>query len=284
MSLQSITSNAVSTLSQLYKKYPRGGKLVILLITLFLVSALYTPDPTSSSFQFPGLLPSHYPPSRHPSNALLDMRLSKAGEQLSLTCPKSNEPIYVDPGLSKAQEQRYEHLRKGKGRIMVVSAVKDIEGQLPDFLNSLIVLITYLGPERLSFSIVEGPSGDCTAQALELVVGPTLLSLGVPQNHLHLVTRVSKINFSKHNRIELLANLRNKALSPLWSNSTMVKGKRRDVTEAVVFINDVYLKASDVLEVLHQHKKSGAGISTAFDWMERKPAHYYDVWVGRTVS
>jgi hypothetical protein len=48
-------------------------------------------------------------------------------------------------------------------------------------------------------------------------------------------------------------------------------------------VNDVFLKASDVLEVLHQHKKSGAGISTAWDWMERRPEYYYDVWVGRTV-
>lgn len=170
---------------------------------------------------------------------------------------------------------------------MVVTTVREIQSQLPDFLNSLIVLITYLGPHRLSFSILEGPSGDCTADALERVVGPTLLSLGIPQNQLHLVTRESKIDFSQHNRIEVLAELRNRALSPLWAGASETnKGKEREHegVEAVVFVNDVYLKASDVLEVLHQHVASGAGISTAWDWMERKPAYYYDVWVGRTVS
>jgi hypothetical protein len=44
------------------------------------------------------------------------------------------------------------------------------------------------------------------------------------------------------------------------------------------------------LELLHQHVKaeeaSGqeTGITSGWDWYERSPAHYYDVWVGRTVS
>lgn len=165
----------------------------------------------------------------------------------------------------------------------MVTTIREIESQLPDLLNALIVLVTFLGPTKLSFSILEGPSGDCTPVALETVLGPTLLGLGIPPHHLHLVTRESKIDFGKHNRIEVLAELRNRALSPLWSPSR--KGKEKDEkVDAVVFLNDVYLKAVDVLEVLHQHKRSGAGISTAWDWMERKPQYYYDVWVGRTVS
>jgi len=272
--------------SRFYHRQPRIAQLVLLVLGILLLSAIHHPDPTSPSFQFPALLPSHYPPSRHPSNAVLDSRLAKATAALAEACPGPAEPVYVDPGLTIAQERRYNHLRKGKGRIMVVTTVRDIQSQLPDLLNSLVVLITYLGPHRLSFSILEGPSGDCTAKALEEVVGPTLLGLGIPQHHLHLVTRESKIDFSKHNRIEVLAELRNRALSPLWSNGSDGKGKGRQTekTEAVVFVNDVYLKASDVLEVLHQHKRNGAGISTAWDWMERKPAYYYDVWVGRTVS
>jgi alpha-1,3-mannosyltransferase len=160
---------------------------------------------------------------------------------------------------------------------MIVTTIREIQSQLPDLLNALVVLITFLGPNKLSFSILEGPSGDCTATALENTLGPTLLGLGIPPNQLHLVTRESKIDFGQHNRIEVLAELRNRALSPLWSAT------KKEKVDAVVFINDVYLKASDVLEVLYQHKKSGAGISTAWDWMERIPAYYYDVWVGRTV-
>jgi alpha-1,3-mannosyltransferase len=83
-----------------------------------------------------------------------------------------------------------------------------------------------------------------------------------------------------------LAGLRNKAMEPLWDDRN---GVGRDIG-AVVFFNDVYMKARDVLELLHQHVKaeeqSGqeTGITSGWDWYERSPAHYYDVWVGRTVS
>ena len=269
--------------SRFYHRHPRLSQLALSLFALFLISSLQHPDPTSPSFQLPGLFPSHYPPSRHLSNPALNTRLTTAAANLSQACQSPIEPIHIDPGLTPAQERRYEHLRRGQGRVMVVTTIREIASQMPDFLNALIVLVTYLGPSRLSFSILEGPSDDCTAQALENVLKPTLLEMGVPERHLHLTTRESKIDFSKHNRIEVLAGLRNRALSPLWTSTSKGKGKADDAVEAVVFVNDVYLRASDVLEVLHQHKRAGAGITTAWDWMERKPEYYYDVWVGRTV-
>ncbi|KAK1923656.1 cryptococcal mannosyltransferase 1-domain-containing protein [Papiliotrema laurentii] len=270
--------------SRFYHRHPRLSQLALSLFALFLISSLQHPDPTSPSFQLPGLFPSHYPASRHLSNPALNTRLTTAAANLSQACQSPIEPIHIDPGLTPAQERRYEHLRRGQGRVMVVTTIREIASQMPDFLNALIVLVTYLGPSRLSFSILEGPSDDCTAQALENVLKPTLLEMGVPERHLHLTTRESKIDFSKHNRIEVLAGLRNRALSPLWTSTSKGKGKADDAVEAVVFVNDVYLRASDVLEVLHQHKRAGAGITTAWDWMERKPEYYYDVWVGRTID
>lgn len=272
-----------TSVSRLYYRHPSLVYLAALILGIFLLSSLHSPDPTSSTFQIPGLLPSKYPPPRHPSNAVLDSRLAIANQRLQQACPGPLEAVYVDPGLTTAQERRYSHLRKGKGRYMIVTTIREIQAQLPDFLNTLIVLITFLGPNKLSFSILEGPSGDCTPIALESVLGPTLLNLGIPQHHLHLITRESKIDFNQHNRIEVLAELRNRALTPLWSQSTG-RGREKDVIEEVIMINDVFLKASDVLELLYQHKKAGAGMTTAWDWMEREPAYYYDVWVGRTVS
>ena len=52
----------------------------------------------------------------------------------------------------------------------------------------------------------------------------------------------------------------------------------------MVFFNDVYLHAADILEVVYQHVKNGAGITTAMDWWKKRPEYYYDIWVGRTVS
>ena len=169
---------------------------------------------------------------------------------------------------------------------MFTTTIKQIQDQLPDLLHTILVLTMFLGPDKVSFSILEGPSSDCTALVLENVLHPMLLSLGVPASSIRLRTREQKIDFSRHNRIEVLADLRNKALEPLWNDRN---GVGRDIG-AVVFFNDVFIKARDVLELLHQHvraeEESGqeTGITTGWDWYERQPAHYYDVWVGRTVS
>ena len=168
---------------------------------------------------------------------------------------------------------------------MLVTSIRQIQAQLPDLLNTLLILTTFLGPDRLSFSILEGPSDDCTPDALELVLLPLLLSLGVPEAHIRLQTRQSKIDFDHHNRIRVLAELRNRAFEPLWEDGPM----GRDILAVVVF-NDVYLRASDALELLHQHLMAGAksgketGVTTGMDYLERWPEWYYDVWVGRTVS
>ena len=72
-------------------------------------------------------------------------------------------------------------------------------------------------------------------------------------------------------------------MSPLWKRGW-------DVTVAVVFFNDIYMRAGDVLELLHQHVKAGekegseTGATSGMDWYQKTPEYYYDIWVGRTVS
>ena len=285
-----------SSLVSAYRQSPRLCLLITALVLLILFSSFHTPDPTSASFQWPGLMPSRYPTPQHPNNPLLNQRLSTASELLSDVCRSHGplEQVYIDPGLTHAQEKRYAHLRKsprssvfssGTQKIMVVSTLRQIHDQLPDLLNTLIVLVTYLGAQRLSFSFIEGPSDDCTSEAFERVIGPTLLSMGIPQNHLHLVTRESKIDFANHNRIGVLADLRNRALSPLWAENSGPAGKStKDGVQAVVMLNDVFLRARDVLELLHQHTTKRAGITAAWDWWHRRPGYFYDIWVARTVS
>jgi len=168
---------------------------------------------------------------------------------------------------------------------MLVTTIRQIQSQLPDLLNTILILTTFLGPERVSFSFLEGPSDDCTSDVLENVLRPLLLSLGVPDSHIGLQTRAPHIDFNRHNRIEILAELRNRAFAPLWDEENVGK----DVV-AVVAFNDVYLRAGDVLELLHQHLMAGkqseveTGITTGMDYLERWPEWYYDIWVGRTVS
>jgi len=277
--------------------------LALIFFALFLSLGQY--DQFSTSFQLPP------PPAAQLSTTelLLQQQVDDLREKLLEICPEAPEPIYVKPLLTKSQEERYRHLqnldggnrrneheymaakrapsRKRKGsRYMLTTTIRQVQDQLPDLLNTILVLTMFLGPDKLSFSILEGPSSDSTPEILEQVLQPLLLSLGVPASSIRIKTRESKIDFSNQNRIEVLAGLRNKAMEPLWDDRN---GVGRDIG-AVVFFNDVYMKARDVLELLHQHVKaeeqSGqeTGITSGWDWYERSPAHYYDVWVGRTVS
>ena len=252
------------------------------LTLLFLLSSFSRSDPTSSSFQFPSLRPSRYPPSRILSSLVLTPLLQDLHQNLTVICPGANQPVYPSPGLTFSQEKRYTHLRE-EGRYMLVTTIREIQGQLPDLLNTILVLTAFLTPQRLVFSIFEGPSDDCTSSAFELVLLPLLSSLGVSPSQIHLHTRAPPIDFNQHNRIQALADLRNRAFAPIWEDT----GRE---LRAVVAFNDVYLRPSDVLELLHQHVKAGeksgveTGITTGMDYYERSPEWYYDVWVGRTVS
>ncbi|ORX37681.1 cryptococcal mannosyltransferase 1-domain-containing protein [Kockovaella imperatae] len=267
-------------------------------ILVIAYSIFHTPNPASSSIQWPGFLPSHYPPAAHANNPLLNQKLSAASQSLLEVCRSYGalEQVYVDPGLTDSQTRRYAHLKKAprsylpsttssRQRILVVSTIREIHNQLPDLLNTLIVLVTFLGAERLTFSFIEGPSDDCTTQAFDRVIGPTLLSLGIPQNQLHLITGEDKIDFANHNRIAVLADLRNRALAPLWSTATGAKGSSSSQSyQAVVMMNDVFLHARDVLELLHQHVVSKASLTAGWDWWRRRPGYFYDIWVARTID
>jgi alpha-1,3-mannosyltransferase len=295
---------------------PRARPYLAIILVLSFIFITYNTISTFSSheFQFPSLLPSKQTTA---TNHLLEEHLQKLYSDLRRVCPLVPEPIYTEPGLTPAQEKRYAHLKNPKvwsspvgartkvitkpnEKYLLTTTIRQIEGQLPDLLNTLLTLVLFLGPSHLSFSILEGPSDDCTPDAFEAVLKPMLLGLGVSQGDINLVTRESKIDFANQNRIEVLAGLRNKALSPLWNEhyqpdveNEQVGASRVDDhadIAAVVFFNDVYLRASDVLELLHQHVVAGdrsgmeTGITTGIDWYDKDPDYYYDVWVGRTVS
>jgi alpha-1,3-mannosyltransferase len=216
------------------------------------------------------------------------------------------QPVYAAPQLTQAQRKRYAHLARldsalprgnpafGKGagpaKYMFVAVLKDVGPHLADMLNALAVVTSFLGPAHVSVSLVEGPSGDATPYVLRNVLAPMLLRLGVPRSTLRIETDLARIDFSKQNRIGALAELRNRALRPLWDDT----GAESESTvgadvSAVVYFNDVFLHAGDILELLHQHVTASTngkttGITAAWDWMQRHPAHFYDVWVARTME
>lgn len=110
-------------------------------------------------------------------------------------------------------------------------------------------------------------------------VGELLDALGTPH---HIVSKGNSVKSFKEegHRINFLAEARNFALEPLYSGSAAerIPGKKFD---EVLFMNDVYYCASDILEVLLQKRTQGANQACATDWGGRV---VYDRWIIRAMS
>jgi alpha-1,3-mannosyltransferase len=145
---------------------------------------------------------------------------------------------------------------------------------LPRLMGSVIEAIRFLGPSRCALSIVEGNSADGTADVLA-ALRPALESMGAKYYF-----ESSAIDPSKDDRVERLAQLRNKALAPLRDLHDKVTG---DTT--VIFLNDVSACAEDMLELVHQKRALGADMTCAMDWtyVGEHPT-FYDVWIARTIN
>lgn len=108
-----------------------------------------------------------------------------------------------------------------------------------------------------------------------------LLFLGVPPENIHIETNLPKIDWEAHHRIELLADLRNTAMKPLYDTSPSGLTPDGKPWSAVVWYNDVYLSGTHFLELLHQHFMQDADMSCGWDHAGR---WFYDGWVGRDMS
>lgn len=107
-----------------------------------------------------------------------------------------------------------------------------------------------------------------------------LLYLGVPPQNINIRTNLPKLDWEQAHRIELLAQMRNTGMEPLYNSPN---GKTWDGKDwsAVVFYNDVYLSATHFVELLHQHFMQDADMTCGWDHAGR---WFYDGWVGRDMS
>ena len=85
-------------------------------------------------------------------------------------------------------------------------------------------------------------------------------------------------------RVPHLAQLRNRVLEPLLASELA------NAFTTVVFMNDVFHCASDVLELLYQRRKQQAdmacGLDFFSDWMRSRVVgeEFYDTWVARAIN
>ena len=81
-------------------------------------------------------------------------------------------------------------------------------------------------------------------------------------------------------RIKVLARARNAALEPLYSGEAARHfwgGKFKEM----LFMNDIYFCATDILEVIYQKRMQGANQACSMDWGGQV---VYDRWVIRTMG
>eukprot|EP00898_Chlorokybus_atmophyticus_P001391 jgi/Chlat1/2252/Chrsp17S02566 len=138
--------------------------------------------------------------------------------------------------------------------------------------NQLHRLLLMLKPENCFVSVYESGSHD-TTPGLMIILHNLLSYMNVPHR---IIGSSGDVRGSKE-RIDFLASVRNKAIEPLIEPGSIKYDK-------VLFLNDVYNCAEDMLELLlhDAHMVSGWDIGN-IDWGKRK-LRYYDYWVGRDID
>lgn len=149
---------------------------------------------------------------------------------------------------------------------------------LPAQMKALLTAISHLLPKHAVYlSIYENESRDTTPQMLGHFAA-ALERIGV--DGLWIVASHMRSGITNANRINMLAEFRNAALRPLLPYAG---------SGTIVFINDVILCASDVLEVIMQLQVQSADAVVGVDWCDSSadgpsPPYVYDAWVLRGIN
>ena len=108
-----------------------------------------------------------------------------------------------------------------------------------------------------------------------------LLFMGVPPENIHIKTHLPKIDWEGHHRIDLLAQMRNGGMRPIYDSLPSGLTPDGKPWTAIIYYNDVYLSAAHFLELLHQHFMQDADMTCGWDHAGK---WFYDGWVGRDMS
>ncbi|KAJ1826564.1 hypothetical protein LPJ56_002114, partial [Coemansia sp. RSA 2599] len=171
-------------------------------------------------------------------------------------------------------EERYSNFTAASGKkssIFVAVNLHNSEHILPNMAAQLLALADVLGHRQVFLSIYESGSTDRTKEILE-EFAQTMDALGI-ENKV-VVDSVPKQE--RVHRIEYMAQVRNRALEPLY------RDQRR--FSKVVFLNDVFFCFLDILELLFQSQLNSAHLTCAEDYELRHGAlSFYDTWVSRDI-
>ncbi|BGP08705.1 hypothetical protein JCM10049v2_004554 [Rhodotorula toruloides] len=181
---------------------------------------------------------------------------------------------------------RYSALRRTgpseprQGKTLIALNLYNSEDVIPTLSHALLTVTSFLDPSTVHVSIFENGSTDKTTLALAHLAA-ALTALGVSHT---ILSDPRKTNWKAVDRIAQLAVYRNVVLAPLERDG--------DSFSDIVFINDVFVCPSDILELVFQRKEQEADAACATDWIANKgwasrlnpDVRFYDSWVSRSLS
>ncbi|KAI8905556.1 cryptococcal mannosyltransferase 1-domain-containing protein [Gorgonomyces haynaldii] len=179
----------------------------------------------------------------------------------------------TDTELCSNDYSKYTYLQHLNTTFLIALNLYNNEQVFPLLSSQIDSLIEFLGRDRFYVSVYENGSRDNT-QLLLSDWRKTLDTRGVRNR---IVTDPLDTDYQKLNRIQVLAEIRNKALKPLEQHHF----------DMVLFMNDVYHCLDDTLELIHQQHSQKSDITCGFDYTFQFPTGltvFYDTWVARTLS
>ncbi|KZV75509.1 glycosyltransferase family 69 protein [Peniophora sp. CONT] len=269
-SLPTLASPSTFTFNRL-----RIGLLLFLVLSTTLV-ALYAADCFASIYvalTFTALTPSSAPLSPTRVNPRINLI-----QQIAYWVSPAARPTC---SLESWHNERYASLRNSTN-IFLAMNLHDNEEVLPTFFQEMPRLLDFLGPERVFISIYENGSSDRTPRLLRHF-DELLNEIGTPHRIITEGTARASDKEDGH-RINFLAAVRNLAMEPLYDGSAATTLPDGGPFDDVLWINDVFHCAADVLEVLHQRRVQSATQACALDWGVWGDQVIYDRWVLRPMS
>lgn len=231
-----------------------------------------------------------YTPSASPVRSILppkqgnpDLLKSAPSYIKAIFDPNDNTFQRLDCPSTASISTRYQYLQTPpntppRPRYFFALDLYQIADTLPQLMGSIMQAILFLGPHNCALSIVEGRSADGTYEILRSLA-PNLEYLGVAY-----FLQISDLSPQRANpeRIVLLAELRNLALRDLYEHPSAYAP---DTT--IIFANDVYTCAEDILELVHQQHFQKAHMTCGMDWANSSTPgmpRLYDTWIARSMT
>ena len=185
--------------------------------------------------------------------------------------------------MTEDAKTRYDQIDHAGKRYFIAANLFNSERVLPTLIMNIAeVITTFINSGAYVYiSIYENGSTDDTSKWLH-AFDYLLSKWKIPHQ---IRSDPETCAWSDYNRIDMLAELRNRALTPLYENP--------DPYHTILFYNDIFHCPTDVYELLYQKQIQDADVVCPLDWSfggdaynrQRVPSgSFYDSWVARTLS